>query len=269
MKKIVKGSLFVALYLVFTFIIDLIVSLGAVLVGVFESSYGLNLSEGADRAALSESIEFWLTSHAVEIRLVSAVLLFLALYLVLKIRKIPLRSRLGYGKFGFRNALGTWLFLIGIGVGVSVILTLPALAPFMSEHKELMNSITAGNPYWVFLSVGVVGPMIEEFTFRGMIYKEMRTFMPAWLSVFLSALLFGLWHGNIVQGTYTFFFGLCLAAAYEKTDSFWVPVLMHILFNTLNFVPPLFWDDGSALLSILPGIVAFLWGWKLLRKKAA
>ncbi len=80
----------------------------------------------------------------------------------------------------------------------------------------------------------VVAPVSEELLFRQVIYKRLREISPVWPAVILSALLFGLYHGNPVQGIYAFIMGILLALVYEWTGSLLAPVVFHMVANHLS-----------------------------------
>ena len=56
----------------------------------------------------------------------------------------------------------------------------------------------------------------------------------------IQAALFGIMHGNLVQGTYAFVLGVILGYVYYKYQSLVIPILFHMSFNifgqTLPFV---------------------------------
>ncbi len=82
-----------------------------------------------------------------------------------------------------------------------------------------------------FMVVCLIGPVFEEMLYRGLIYRNLSRFNKGFAVIF-SALLFGLAHGNLGQAVPTFGVGLVLAYGYAKSDSLWVPILLHILNNT-------------------------------------
>lgn len=82
-----------------------------------------------------------------------------------------------------------------------------------------------------FIVVCLIGPVFEEMLYRGLIYRNLSRFNQGFAIVF-SALLFGLAHGNLGQAVPTFGVGLVLAYVYAKTNSIWVPIILHILNNT-------------------------------------
>lgn len=88
-------------------------------------------------------------------------------------------------------------------------------------------------PYWqIFLFVGILGPLSEEFVFRGVIYHGYRKGGRIAMSMFLSALLFGLMHLNFNQMSYAIVMGILGALMIEATGSFWASFIFHMCINS-------------------------------------
>ena len=83
---------------------------------------------------------------------------------------------------------------------------------------------------------GIISPLAEELVFRGIVYNELKRSYRLPLAMLISALLFGLYHMNPVQGGYGFIMGLLLAYLYEYFGSFLWPVLVHMLANSLAYI---------------------------------
>lgn len=81
----------------------------------------------------------------------------------------------------------------------------------------------------------MISPIAEEAVFRGIIYNRMKRCFSAKLAVPLSALLFGLYHGNTVQALYGFLLGVIIAIVYERSESFAAPVIFHAMANVTVF----------------------------------
>lgn len=97
------------------------------------------------------------------------------------------------------------------------------------------EAVFYGIPLWArMLCYEVVAPISEELLFRQVIYKRLRKISPIWLSAVISALLFGLYHGNLVQGIYAFIMGVFLALVYEWTGSILAPIVFHMIANHLS-----------------------------------
>lgn len=78
---------------------------------------------------------------------------------------------------------------------------------------------------------GVISPLAEETVFRGLLYNRMKRCFNFVIALIVSSLLFGLYHGNLVQTVYGTILGLLIAYAYEIYGSFAAPVLFHGVAN--------------------------------------
>ena len=90
------------------------------------------------------------------------------------------------------------------------------------------------------VGLGFLVPLAEEMIFRGLIYRRMRNWFPAFLAVTLSALLFAVYHGNPVQMIYAFPMAIILALLLEKGKSMMFPVLFHMGANMTAIILNLF-----------------------------
>ncbi len=78
---------------------------------------------------------------------------------------------------------------------------------------------------------GLLSPVAEEIIFRGILYNRMKRIFPIPLSMIVSSLLFGVFHGNIVQGIYGTLMGMVIVYFYEKYKSFYAPLIIHVVAN--------------------------------------
>ncbi len=83
---------------------------------------------------------------------------------------------------------------------------------------------------------GILSPLAEEAVFRGLIYNRMKRCFSYLIAVVVSSLLFGCYHGNLVQAVYGTILGILIAYSYEKYESFAAPVLFHAVANVSIFV---------------------------------
>ena len=82
----------------------------------------------------------------------------------------------------------------------------------------------------MFLYVGLGAPIAEELLFRGLILRSMEPYGKKF-AIFASALLFGLFHGNLSQGLFAFVVGLVLGYVTVEHNIGWAMAL-H-MFNNL------------------------------------
>lgn len=85
------------------------------------------------------------------------------------------------------------------------------------------------------LAVGLA-PIWEEALFRGVLFASLQRRGYRRLAYGLTAVLFGVIHGNAVAFVPLTLFGLVLAWLYERTDNLLAPMTAHALFNLAPFV---------------------------------
>ena len=101
---------------------------------------------------------------------------------------------------------------------------------------------TAQRQYAVSLGMGLVlyagvSALVEEVVFRFLLYNRLRRSCGrAAFGVVASAFLFGVYHGNIVQGVYAFFLGLLFGYLLEKCHTLWAPILAHSTANGVSLL---------------------------------
>lgn len=135
--------------------------------------------------------------------------------------------------------------VIMLGLGVCVLSNI-ASNVFGSIFKGVTGSDTVSNDIGIgegpvsfiitLLCVGVVPALVEEFAFRGVILGTMRKYMSDGASIFLSAAIFGLLHGNLVQIPFAFGVGLILAYATVYTGSMVPGMILHCINNSMSVV---------------------------------
>lgn len=107
----------------------------------------------------------------------------------------------------------------------------------------VMNEMMPNGLLTMLLLVAVAPAIAEETVFRGMLYNTYSKRRPV-VGIFLSALLFGLMHGNLNQMPYTLFLGIVMALLLEAADSILAPMIMHFTFNGTSVI--LSWFVGGS-----------------------
>ncbi|MCA9791326.1 MAG: CPBP family intramembrane metalloprotease [Candidatus Eremiobacteraeota bacterium] len=95
---------------------------------------------------------------------------------------------------------------------------------------EMLTNVSTG-VFWLVLLAAVVGPMFEEFLFRGVIYGNLRRALPVGPAMAVSAFIFALVHGDFMAILPLAGLGAMFAALYEKTGSLWPSMVCHALWN--------------------------------------
>lgn len=101
---------------------------------------------------------------------------------------------------------------------------------------EMSQGFDGINPFLEWLAVGVAGPLMEEFCFRGEILSGLKKSGRILASVFLQALMFGVLHLNLNQMAYAIVLGIAFGLAVSATGSIWCGFVGHMLINSVSIV---------------------------------
>lgn len=115
----------------------------------------------------------------------------------------------------------------------------PAAVDFVLMPPPLPDAL------WYFIATGiivaVIGPIAEEFVFRGLILNRLITKFGFWNGIGLSSAIFGMFHIDFFGA---FLFAVVASLLYLKTGNLLVPILLHIVNNTVavyqSFINPAF-----------------------------
>lgn len=125
----------------------------------------------------------------------------------------------------------TVILAVSSSVGFNILMTLTGFLQTSSVYQEVAN-----RQYGVAFGVGMIlyvliSPIVEEIVFRGLVFNRMRNYCPATAAILLSGILFGAYHGNMVQGVYGGCLGILIAYLYFRMKSFFIPCLFHAAAN--------------------------------------
>lgn len=134
------------------------------------------------------------------------------------------------------EVLFTLILAVSSSVGLNILLSLTGLVQASESYQDV-----ADRQYSVVFGVGVVlfgliSPIAEEIVFRGLVFNRMRRYYPTIAAIVVSGVLFGAYHGNLVQGIYGGCMGILLAYAYERMHSFLIPCLFHAAANLMVYI---------------------------------
>ncbi len=215
--------------------------MGAVGGRFFWAQYAGSEADEAVSAAWREFIYPWI--NAVDI--VTAVVFLLILWGGLRFFHRPTAATLGLRRINVHDFVPVAL----LGILCNTLTGfLVAVANFSEEavaqHEQVMEVIGSGPPLLAALMSCVLAPIAEEVMARGFCYRILRRGFPMIVSAVLSGLVFGLAHGNPVQIFYATLMGVLFGYLYEKTANLWVPILLHMAYNSSNYLLSAMSDAG-------------------------
>lgn len=95
------------------------------------------------------------------------------------------------------------------------------------------------NPLTAFFVMVLLAPALEEWIFRKLLVDRTIRYGEG-TAIFLSGLMFGLFHGNLNQFVYTFLIGAFWAFIYVKTGRLRYTLYLHMALNFMGSVGSLF-----------------------------
>lgn len=98
-------------------------------------------------------------------------------------------------------------------------------------------------PLYVFFSVAVIAPIMEELMFRKFLIDRTVQFGQM-TSMIVSGVAFGLFHGNFYQFFYACGLGMVFAYIYCETGNIWYCIGLHMIINVIGGVVPLLLLQG-------------------------
>ena len=128
-----------------------------------------------------------------------------------------------------------WISLVAIGAQLAIVVMMQGLIPIFpktfEKYETHIGMLEIGMSFISFILVVFIAPISEEFIFRAVILTKAKKIMSFTAANILQSILFGIMHGNIVQGVYAFVLGLLIGFVYEKRQSIIVPIILHMIFN--------------------------------------
>jgi len=144
---------------------------------------------------------------------------------------------------------------------VAIIYTVSPQA--IDEYNDMMDSVGLNSMDWKMIVLTVLlAPVNEECIMRGIILTRLKRKMIPVLAIIISAVYFGIFHLNVVQGIYAGVLGLFMAYIAYKYRSIIPSIIFHAMFNALNYIVmalPESITESMMLLIVVPVISGILW----------
>lgn len=113
-----------------------------------------------------------------------------------------------------------------------------------SENTAVIVELSRMNPLFILVPA-LVGPILEELIFRKILFG---TFYKKWnflVAAILSSLIFAVVHMDLMHTLIYFAMGVVFAFLYVKTKRIIVPIIVHMLLNTIVVTAQLLIDPAK------------------------
>ena len=159
-----------------------------------------------------------------------------------------LKSKLTFKGFDVKDFVKFNALSFGIGIPATFLTLVIAgiVALIMGKGDEysqldtsILKSFASDNPLWldilVYSYVCVIGPILEELVFRGVLLEGLRKYGNKF-GIIMSAVMFGLFHQRFEQCIPAIAIGLVFAFMAVRSGSLIPSILVHILNNSMSAV---------------------------------
>ena len=126
---------------------------------------------------------------------------------------------------------------------------------FDASLMPMLEAVSGSSgSFSMFLYASFLGPIAEELLFRGVVLRQLRPWGKQ-TAILVSAIAFGLFHGNVIQIPFAFMVGLVLGYVTVEYSIFWA-IVLHVfnnfvlsdLIGRLSEISP---EGGSVLLMLI------------------
>ncbi len=179
--------------------------------------------------------------------------------------KMPVGVALPFRKAKTDITIGGTLVGLGIAVLASYAVTylqigLESIGIGITMPEYEVPETVPGIMLYVLL-LTVAPAFLEEMVFRGVVMQSLRRFGDIFALV-SSALIFGIFHLNLIQMPYAFIMGLCIGYFVMRTGSLWVGIIIHFINNStavvFEFLYPKMTEEAVYLTDAIYALVCVL-----------
>lgn len=138
------------------------------------------------------------------------------------------------GRIKLKGILCVFLLAMASGTLLNNLISFSGIGRIFSSYVEIVGSLYNYNVVVDVIGLGVAVPIAEELLFRGIIYNRIKTNIGVRNGTIITSLLFGVYHGNIVQGIYAFFLSLLIIFVQEKFGTVIMAIVFHMGVNIFS-----------------------------------
>lgn len=141
--------------------------------------------------------------------------------------------------------------LILFGAGYSIVIDIILSIIFMLDNSLRVGYVNhiredASNKLQILsivISICIAAPIIEELLYRALIMKIAKRFLSFKWANILQAVIFAISHFNFIQMAYAFIIGLTMGYIYNKHDTVYSTIPIHMSFNIVGYFLPLLYNN--------------------------
>lgn len=130
-----------------------------------------------------------------------------------------------------------WVLMAGASIALAVnnCFSILKLGEKIGTYQEVAQDIYSGSLLGIAFRTIILAALLEEFMMRGLFYRSFSQLTGRAAAMIVSSLVFGIIHGNLLQGMYAFVLGMLFSYIYDCFGrKMTAPVIAHIAANTVS-----------------------------------
>lgn len=233
MKKIIKIIDWPILFGISQFLITILFSLLFLMLQKNKyPNYTINEIINSENYALN--LSNFLSKYSI---LIMLIMLIIFVPILLKKHQVYKKKNI----FNLKNIIITIL----LGTSLAIILNIIIFrVNIILNITDRYNNLNNERLLISILSSGILGPIIEELIFRGIIYNRLKEITSIKASMIISTIIFALFHFELSQIFYAFLMGYLFVIIYEFYGNLKASIIAHMsanivitlfIYNIINF----------------------------------
>lgn len=147
----------------------------------------------------------------------------------------------------------TYLFNF-VSLGINYVIGLIKQSPVVNP----LDSAVGGNVIWQVFVLAISAPIVEELIFRKIMLDCLRPYGDK-TAIWVTALAFALFHGNLSQALYAFVLGMIFAYVVIRTNDVRYSIAYHILINLFgSTIMPMMAGSSNQVLVMIAGLLVWI-----------
>lgn len=259
-KALGRAAFYLAIYFVWQVIVVNWVSIGATF--ILSAQYG-SVSDQSEYLAMLDELTArvyeTINAYSLHITLAAGLLTILTFIILFKFRKKKPFTEMGFSRIKAAQIPILILFGLSLNMFTSVFLSLIPFPSSWVEAYNMTNDILLESTFLITaLTTLVCAPIVEEITFRGLVYSRLCKGMPMFAAMLISSWLFGVAHGNMIQMLYASIIGFAICYIRIKYESLTACVLVHFGFNLFSFFSEWLSNTDALVLMVIGAAASLL-----------
>ena len=220
MKKIIKIIDWPILFGISQFLITILFSFFFLMLQ--KNKYpNFTINEIIDSENYTLNLSNFLSKYSVLIMII-----ILIIFVPILLKKYQIYKK--QSSFAFKNKLST----IFLGASLAIILNIIIFRiNSIINITDRYNNLNNERLLFSILSSGILGPIIEELIFRGIVYNRLKEITNIKASMIISTIIFALFHFELSQIFYAFLMGYLFVNVYEYYGTLKASIIAHMSAN--------------------------------------